>query len=330
MENLSQATIRNNTETCDVSWFKFYIIQLYIIPLISLIGFSTNLLCTIIFISVIKKLKSNHGVMHHYFLAKSITDLIVFVVTAMSPLYFCKSCSASTHIMANIWFKFFYNFGEEAMILCSATFQIASLVDCYLSLSCSSKLCTVKTFKLLSVFTISLSLILSLVILFRFEIVQVNEPYLNSTTTKYIIEKTLFYESNIDTYLRFLQTVLRDYVTLLLMIICSLLIIVSMKNLMNKKKVLSGDASKLIKLKRKVVSSMAISSLIYIIGHIPLCIYYLPFDKNSTFWYCYYSYSLVPFYSSYIFGFFIYLKYNKNFKACFFKLVSSMMFRFRK
>lgn len=328
MENLSQTTIRNNTETCDVSWFKFYIIQLYIIPLISLIGFLTNFSCTIIFISIIKKLKSSHGAMHHYFLAKSITDLVIFVVTAMSPIFFCKSCSVSTHIIANIWFKFFYNFGEEAMILCSATFQIASLVDCYLSLSSSSNVCTVKTFKLLSVFTISLSLILSLVILFRFEIVKVNEPYSNST--KYIIEKTFLYESNIDKYLRFFQTVLRDYVTLVLMIICSLLIIVSMKNLMNKKKVLSGNASKLIKLKRKVVSALAISSLIYIIGHIPLCIYYLPFDKNSTFWSCYYSYSLVPFYSSYIFGFFIYLKYNKNFKACFFKLVSSVMFRFRK
>lgn len=154
------------------------------------------------------------------------------------------------------------------------------------------------------------------------------EMVADSSGYYYRTSNSWFQKQTFDKYIRFFQSFVRDFLMLFMIFLMNILIMVSVRRNLNKKGEIFDKMRKLSKVKQilsraekaktKSKIMVMVIGFIYIVGHFPLAVFYLPFVENSTyFWKCYYVVSWIPFYVSYTLYFFVYLKFNCLFRSYF-------------
>ena len=303
----------------------------YPIPIISLFGIITNSISIIVFLKIIQQ--NNNSVytfLNKCILSKSINDCIQLIFQIFSPILFCKKCGLSNQILPQIWFIYFFHFGESVVIFNSSLFEMAAVFEqlCLFKNSFNF-LKKIKNFNILFILITFCGILFNIIIFFRFEINTQTNFYNNSTIYSYNVDKSLYYHSTFDRYIRFTETLLEDILTFIILLILSLLILVELNwASIKKNKVHQVSTQKrniFDRAHKKFTNLIIMSCLVYLLGQMPLIVYYIPFDKNDQqFWYEYYYWSLVTFYFSYLVNFFIYYFFNRNFEYCF-KLLLSLL-----
>lgn len=305
------------------------IIQIYILPVICMFGIIFNGFCVVTFWSmVIKNSKLKFIFCFKCYLFKAINDFSMFILQIFGPIYYCEQCGLSNTLFPNIWFIYFFSFMETLLVFNSVLLDILALLNFFVILINKSiwflSIKSIYLFFGLSVFTCLFS---SLMIV-RFKIISYYS--LETNRTIYKIDITDYYKSEVDKYLRFMTIFFRDILTFFLIIMFNILIIYQMKKAAKRKKILthhettnknqSSNNNLAKKAAGKTFLILVYTSIIYLIGHFPLIIYYLPIDKQQTsklFWDCYYDFSLIPYFISFLFPILINIIFNKHFRNCF-------------
>jgi hypothetical protein len=322
IENISN--ILNNHTINDILSSRicsYQILMVFIMPAVSIIGILSNGLSSLIFYQIIRSKNKKFIFLYSFkcFQAKSICDLSLFIIHIFIPIYYNESFNS---IMSIIWFIYFYNFGQSILLVGSNLFEIISMIEFYTIIS--NKKNKIKRFRFICIFIfVSIYSILSnILILFRYEIVYTSNGYKD--------RRSSFYEMIVDKYFRFIETFFRDILSLIIVVSINLLMIVKIKKASVKRQSLKLDSSVnlITKAHRKAFLMVFLISLIYLVGRIPLMIYYLPFEKvDITRWQCFYNFSLLPYYLSYTLNIFIYYFYNKHFRDYFKKLCKNFIFK---
>jgi hypothetical protein len=314
-ENISN--ISNNQTKIDIpqnTMCNFNVLMVYLMPIVSLIGIVSNGLSTIIFYKIVSD-KTKNFVFYYSFKclqAKSFYDLCLFLVHIFIPIYYNES---SNSLISLIWFIYFFHYGESLFLLGSNIFEIISMIGFYTIISKKTNKIKRLRFVYLFIFVSIASILFNILILFRY--------FIANTSDGYQFIKSNFYLMELDKYIRFIETFIRDILSLMIIILINLLMIINIKHASVKRKALKINASENLikKAHRKAFLMVFVVSLIYLIGRIPLMIYYLPFEKfDTSLWQCFYNWSLLPYYLSYTLNIFIYHFYNKHFRDYFKKL----------
>ena len=294
---------------------SFKVLMVYLMPLVSLIGILSNGLSTIIFHNILSDKTKKFVFLYSFkcLQAKSLYDLSLFLIHIFIPIYYVDSSANS--LGSIVWYIYFYNYGESVFLFVSNIFEIISMLDFYTIISNKSNI--IKQFRFIYVFLfVSIfGFLFNILILFRYQIVNTSNGYRDI--------KSNFYSTQLDRYLRFVETFIRDILSLMIIFLINLMMIVKMKKASVKRQSLKlvNSVNLINKAHRKAFLMVFVVSLIYLIGRIPLMVYYLPFEKYETsLWQCYYNWSLLPYYLSYSLNIFIYYFYNKHFRDYFKKL----------
>ena len=319
--NSNNITTNDNIYVCPSE-----IVTVYLTPAISFFGILFNLFSTIVFTRMIQRNRSIN-ILYKILYIKSILVLFMYVLNVFMPIYYCKSCSISSSLVAQVWFIYFFNYAEDFLLTSSLVFEIMAALQCYFNLTSKGQTRQLLCLKAssLSMFWIvlivlGLSMLWSSLILFRFQIVNDNKADNSSSNNHYRIETTDYFNSSTDRFIRFVQIFIRDIISVIVLLAIQAVLIVfiqkrveAKQNFTNLTQQQSSPVS-LERCKQKTILMVVSSGLIYVIGHIPLLLYYLPFYKyNQEFWSCYYVISLVPFYFSFLPHFIIYSFFNKIF-----------------
>jgi hypothetical protein len=320
------------------------IANVYVVPSVSLLGFLFNILCLLTFSIILKQNMDNTQMsrqlnkpqMYKYLLIKSICDIIVYGVNLMQPIYFCVNCDASKTWFAQFWFIFFNAYIFSVFLLASGLFEVAATLDCAISIN--KKWTIILRDRMAYTITFFIFFFCSIFYIYRlFSNKIVKDSSNHQNVTIYALNSTKFYESKYMIYIGFFHTILRDLLISIVCIIINIWILFHLKRIKvkkmefqninvlilsstlitnanndNKLKIRRTNANLAEKRKLKMIIFLCLFS---IMGHLPIFIFYFPSNnKDDTFWKYFYETSAIIFYLSHNSSFFIYYKFNKNFR----------------
>lgn len=332
MNSTNNTFFEHDAITCPISDK----ITVFILPIISIFGVLTNLISTVTFHRIIFNHDHKQAIapMYYYLYTKSLTDCLMFALTAFSPIYFCQNCDISKSWLAQFWNIYIFNYFTDVLLSISAIFEIAASFDIKFNLNQKF----VKTrFIRFSIIACLGSILFSLVNIFRFQIVYVsNENNKNITYYKTIFSD--YHSLTVDKYVRFIQSIIKDYIILITMCVFNVLIVISVRESMNKKEEIFTNLKRVSKIRRVLSKTektkanakimVMVIGIVFVVGHMPLAVHSLPFINTDTeFWSCYYIITFIPFYLAYTVSFVIYIKFNKLFKIYFFNFFNSRCLR---
>lgn len=250
----------NNSNTSLVLWSSSCptdLITIYITPSISLCGIVFNAFSTIVFTRMLIKTAANphpHSInpLYRILHAKSLLELIMFILNVFMPVYYCRTCPSSSSLFAQIWFIYLFNYAEDVALTSSLVFEVMASFQCYFNLTNPSGAhkptrapasnSSTKFYNLPVVWIMSaiflLTMLYSSFILFRFRIVliessppssNINNNNLTNTTANfyyYVTERTDYYNSSFDKLVRFIQSLARDVILIIVLFFIQSILIV--------------------------------------------------------------------------------------------------------
>jgi hypothetical protein len=313
--NISNITL---STSCQLAYFEY--IDYYVSPVVSGFGIVTNLFSSIVFYRILKYEKVNSN-MFKYLFFKAINDFIQFFVQIFSPVYFCEACNNGKSLLGTVWYIGFYYYIETINELASAWLETLATFDCLCFINNRFKFVTSKIFAIVVITGLhAYSAVFNLFWIFCFEIK-------STISGLYKIETTLFCKSKYGEYLKYIHTIQRDLIVLILIVILNILILIKVKKTILKKKLLLSEKSRTSSAiadqtqqsnsKRAEKNSETMIVLIganYFIGHVGILIYYLPFPAPQQFWSCFYNINLMLFGASYSFSNLIYYVFNNIYR----------------
>jgi hypothetical protein len=338
MNNLSM----NNRNVSDGNGGKcllnFVTIEYYIGAVSNIFGSLFNFICVIVFIKILRheRQKSN---MFRYFLTKSINDCILFIINSFVSIYYCiDSCEIKYSYWMQVWYIYFYYYGAEILFLSSGILEMCASIDCFLLLS--KRLPFLKKKIIFYIIVISfyiLNSLLSVVYIFRFEIIELKSP--NTTKIRYLRNNTHFYLTKMYNYWIIFLSIQRDYIVILIQIIFNILILFIMKKItksrkininkveikgtvgVNKKRLLNM-AEKTIRAEQNMARLIIIQAINCFIFHSPMSINILLKYFKIDYFKCYDSIFYDLMVISYVSPFFIFILFNRTFRSNIYSLFS--------
>jgi hypothetical protein len=289
-----------------------------------IIGIITNSICIFVFsIIIIKQHQQQHGNMFKYLLLKSIVDLLFSFINILDYFNVCQSSNELICVLVHIWvFKYL----QITIATLSIVFEVAATVDCYININRKLLCCqNNQFFYSFSILTIILLFLFYLVYPLSFVVVKLNLDY-------YKIEKSKFGMFFYHLNPAFLDSLLRDFVLFIILVVLNLLILISlMKATQHRRLILVSNSNNNTSMltssqkaeRRKMIMILATGSN-YMIGHFPNFIWYflqsyfnIPPNCNIIF---------VDFFLnlSYVDGIFLYFFFNNIFKQVFIELIPFM------
>jgi hypothetical protein len=325
----------------------------YIVPAVSVLGVFTNTYCIVVFGLIIKHEQQN-GHMFKYLLMKAVHDDIQFIIQSFSPLYYCTTCSTYNTYASQVWYIGFYFYVECVNELSSGFFEIAAAFDCWISIKgklayCKRQLVFYAVSAAISVYTV----LFYIFFIFNFEIVRKSRVEGAQNVSYYVYEYTDFSRSETNVVFRFMHGFTRDAFALIAILLLNLLILLTMKKTIKKKRELNGhmtvnkadlavipsratfstassktrnggeskttNGSKseesASSAERNIKIMLVASGVNYFFGHVFMFVSYCVLIKPSVFRTCFFNMTLVFFYASYMTPFFIYFACNKLFRS---------------
>jgi hypothetical protein len=237
----TSTTARTTTTELPILRDLNIIMNIYSIPIVSLIGFFLNIVCLIVLLS--PKLK---GDTYKYLIFKTISHLIFQFATALTPMYRCTQCAVVSSLIVNI-FRFGLNFCVINVVSTYANLsEIALTYDrLYLLKQQHSKfLIKLPAFYTLIAF-ILIGIIANIPTFFAFGV------GFNPNNNAYSFARTVFgLTSEFITYL-FVFNLVQSLVVFIVLIFVNLLVTYEFKKYINRKKNLTNVNAQTIKLTNK-------------------------------------------------------------------------------
>jgi hypothetical protein len=310
------------------------ILNVYFSPPISLIGMIANIICIITFYILLRSLKNAYEhQMYKYFFVKAICDFLPFLILAFHPVYyqFSNVEFASPYFM-QIWYIYFKSYLSYILRLSSQLMEIMATFNCAISINKSMQWCNSRiVFFWANIIIFTYCSVFHLYIVFIFKICPVNETTttvnLNETIvyhkhSQYYLCRSDFYNSTVATVFESIQTSMRDFLSLIVIVALNLWILIGLKKYRKKKeKEMNQKISiQIFRNKAQIVQRQKIKMIMflcinYILGRIMVLVYYFSFDRTSSLWSCWLQVGSLLLYASYATPILIYTSCNDQFKA---------------
>lgn len=206
----------------------------FICPFVGICGFILHSVSFFIFSkSEFKEL------LYKYLKMESLNVLIGLLITSFEPIYYCRTCAISKTYFAQIYFIVFKVYAASIFELSAIINRIISTFCCYLVLRNkvvgTKILCIFNYYKVVNFFIFLISCLIFVYQLFVYKIVQ--ENFQNSMDTIYAIDKSQFSFTKIRLILELASFLFRDGINLAILIILNILIFVSFRKKISKKKI---------------------------------------------------------------------------------------------
>jgi hypothetical protein len=288
------------------------IIGYYLHVTIDIVGSIFNLLCIIIFIKIVKNESRLNSNMFNYLLLKSFLDFLTSFFDIPQAFYVFSNSTFNTSYVIQIWRKYYFYYFSNVFALSSSICEIAASLDCLLLIS--NNFSYFKKKIVFYVFTVVLnvfSVLFFIPAIFRYEIFK-NE-------SSYTIVPTKFKSSTFIRYYWILNYILRDYLTLAILLILNILILVALNRSTQRRKKLKS--SQMVQMATRAENSkikMILFSSLFFLMRIPTVYYNYAYASVGN---CFEYIVGVLYISSYALPIVTYILFNKKFKTLFFKFI---------
>jgi hypothetical protein len=298
-------------------WQTIYV---FIIPILSLIGFIFNLLCTIVFSLIIKN--GQRDDMFKHFLLKSICEMFGCGFSVFRSIYHSYSPLSYSFIMV-VWYIWFHKFITKALLMASTEFEIAATFNCAISIEKQMKWCEKRlsfwfsvTFIVIISFGVELFPVLTYYII-KYDSIDssnktVREYFPNQNNLVFKLEKFGLAES-----------IIKEVVFLLILLSLNIYILFKLIQIGQRKKRLTSTSSNVQNRaeRRKILMIIVLFSS-FLLGHLPNFLYFGFRTYHSLlFWTDFKDWGEIFLYFSYSTSFFVYYSFNKTFKRFFLKII---------
>jgi hypothetical protein len=304
----------------------FSITNVFIIPVLSIFGFITNVLSITVFISIIKnEQRSNSDDMYKYLLLKSICEIVGCFFSLFYSLYFGNYNLRHTFILT-IWFVWFKEYINYALFMASTGFEIAATFNCAISIEKRMKWCEKRlSFWLwvISILILSFGVEMFPVLMYTiydYKVIDKNnrtihrfEAYSNDLIFKY------------DTF-GLAESIIKDVIFLLILLCLNSYILFKLIQIGRRKKRLTSNSSQIQNNhsaeKRKIIMIMVLF-LTFLFGHLPNFVMFTLRDYFGSllFWTNFSYYGTMFSHLRFSTSFFVYFAFNNIFKRLFLKLI---------
>jgi hypothetical protein len=295
----------------------------FIIPILSLIGFITNLLSTIVFCLVIKN--GQRDDMYKHLLFKSICEVLGCFFSIFGSIYYGNNVASNALIMV-VWLNWFQKYIIKALFMASTGFEILATFNCAISIEKQMKWCEKKL-------PFWFSVIFILILSFGVEIFPIFANNIKKFTNIDQFNKTVnvFYNLwpnnlNSKTHLFGLgESIIKEVLFLLILLSLNCYILYKLIQIGKRKKRLNTNSSNIqnsTRAENRKIIMIIVLFLIFLLGHLPNVVY---FSVNTTpystiFWTKFKGYGEIFLYFSYSISFFVYFAFNSIFRRFFSKL----------
>ena len=294
------------------------ILTLYLFPIIFLFGLVLNIVCTVIFyrITFQNTRKQDTNKMFEIYFYKSLNYSLVFLSNIFSPLYYCSSCESRYYLVMQIWYIVFHQYFLVLLGTYSAYLEILATLDRFLIFkpNIKERISILKS----KHFYRNLMIIL-FIFCIGFYTHRLLDYKINSTlsnnTYRYEISLTGLSKTDLQKAFKIIHTILRDIIGISLTIIMSIIILKTMRIIIQNKKLVMNKSNedKISNTEKQNTKMVVITNIVFIIGRTPICIYNFLLGSNLEL--ClFYNLSRFFLYFSYSIDFFIYLGFNKKFR----------------
>jgi hypothetical protein len=297
------------------------------VPVISGLGIIFNTWCVAVFAMIARrKDNSPNSHMFKYLLLKAVHDDVQFLIQIFAPLYYCTGCLTYQTYASQVWYIWFYYYVECINELCSGFYEVAATLDCLLTINQKLECCKKNlVFYIVSVSVFAFAALFYTFFLFNFTIVKYTRvigDYQNKTTGVvnqtvqqfYVYEYSEFSTSSANIILKRAHGVLRDVVTLVVLVILNVMIMLTVRQSVNSRRRLTNNNTNASA--RNVTIMIVVIGCNYLCGHVTSFVKYLfLIDSPSPFRSCFTAISELLFYLSYLTPFFIYFAFNRVFRS---------------
>jgi hypothetical protein len=301
----------------------FLIIEIFVIPILSVIGFIFNLLSTIVFSLIIKN--GQRDDMYKHLLLKSICEALGCFFSAFYPMYYGNDKLKHTYIMV-VWFIWFERYVIPALFMASTGFEIAATFSCAISIEKKMKWCQKRlSFWLWVISILIVSFGVEMFQVFIFGISESNRiDQYNRTIHKYYASSNGLSPESF--YLA--ESIIKEVILLLILLAINIYILFKLIQIGRRKRRLTSNNQNSNRTENRKIIMIIVLFLTFLLGHLPSFLWSVirmsglmsdPF--KALFWGNFLSYGLIFFYFSFATSFFVYFAFNSIFKSFFMKII---------
>jgi hypothetical protein len=314
---------KNKTKTKIEKMMIFDIKNLFIVPVLSIIGFILNSLSTIVFSLIVKN--GQRDDMYKHLLLKSICETLGCFFSAFGPMYYCNNALHSYFMIA--WYIWFHEYIIKALFMASTGFEIAATFNCAISIEKHMKWCEKKlSFWLWVGFILIVSFGGEMFWVFTFSIHEYSyTDEFNKTVHRYYLLNNPFL---VFERLKFglAESIIKEVLVLLILLSLNIYILFKLIQIGRRKKRLTSNSSNVQNSNRaenRKIIMIIVLFLTFLLGHLPNVLWYTVhdyFDSNLK-WNDLSSYGEIFLYLSYSTYIFVYFAFNNIFRSFFIKTI---------
>jgi hypothetical protein len=240
------------------------VIYIYVIPIISFLGFLLSLLCFLIFLN-----KDFKEALYKYLKVESLLISVNLFIQIFRPVYFYNASFFSKSLFSQIYSFYFLYYIVSSLEMASFLLHVMSSLDFFLLISnLTQKLTFYKklNYKIVSSIICLFSILIYIYILFRKEIRSHDVLFINadndiiSYTVIYLSYDTEFSKTIWKKVIEITVVVIRDGIFLLALVILNIIIYLHVRSsIMKKKKMLNKENGTMIK-KEASIDDVSISN----------------------------------------------------------------------
>jgi len=320
--------------------YRMEAVNLYICPMIGIIGFILNTLCCFIF-----SFKDFQELLYKYIKMVNLFIALNLLLASMRPIYFNKSNWFSKSYFAKFYLAYGLDFTSSILEMASIICQIYSTLTFYLLVSNLFQKYKYARFiiyyKINCFFIMLFSVLIYSYKLFTQYIyaylVPIEENNYIELKLHHSILYTEFNKSTIKKVIEICVFLLRDFILLVLLTGLEFLIYKQVKRSIQSKKsiMLAANSTrktnkKLQNMQHRITLMVIINGINFIFGRIPILIYFVLVNLvgNSNHVMIFLNFAIVAVYTSYAVNFFIYYFCNLKFRKVFRLFLLQIMQKF--
>jgi hypothetical protein len=296
---------------------------IFIIPILSIIGFIFNFFSIIVFSFIIKN--GQRDDMYKHLLFKAICEMIGCFFSIFGGIYSLKGPLKYNFIMV-VWFIYFACYIINALFMASIGFEVAAIFNCAISIEKRMKWCEKRlSFWLWVLIILILSFGVEIFPLFALYIEQFDEvDQFNRTIHGYDV----FYNdlaSKAGTF-SLSESIIKDVLFFVILLSINCYILYKLIQIGRRKKRLTTNSSNVQNSNRaenRKILMILVLFTAFLFGHLPKFLIFAINNGNlsSIFWSYFTYFSKIFLNLSYSISFFVYFSFNNNFRHLFLKLI---------
>lgn len=198
------------------------IVNIFMLPFISVIGLLLNVLCSLVFWKIIK---TNHKRLYKYLFLSSIVNSLAMLVDALAVMPLCgDSCLISRTYFSQAFYVYGFIYLADVLETYTCLIDIVIALDHYSELSNRMRFIKKRSYKLIGAFLMLLCIVFYVPFILKKKIV------FDESNKKYTLATSDFGKNKFWISFIIVQLVISELLLLVVMITCNLLLVFSLRN----------------------------------------------------------------------------------------------------